>query len=221
MPDANVKSGANAPGPSAQPGQNMPPPTITKKTPATASRATTKGGAQRRPFLKAAGFLVWSGFMFLFKWNWTALRFLLWSIPSRIYHAFRRIKSNKLRRAAALGAGLLIGIGVFFLWPVAKESVSAVGPTRNGAGTESPSTNQVMCEFFARPAAKLFIDGEIASPEVPPIFRTPLEVGEHSIRFVSPDGRSREETIEVRKGEPTQWFMNFINDSLDERELAP
>ena len=66
------------------------------------------------------------------------------------------------------------------------------------------------CEFNARPAAKLFIDGELVAAEIPPAKGVELDVGKHTIRFVSPDGKTRETEIDVVAGKPTQWGMNFI-----------
>ena len=78
----------------------------------------------------------------------------------------------------------------------------------------------MICEFLARPAARLFIDGKLASEEVPPIYRTQLELGEHTIRFVSPGNRTNEIRINVVKHLPTQWFMNFFEGRVDERPLS-
>ena len=77
----------------------------------------------------------------------------------------------------------------------------------------------MICEFLARPAARLFIDGKLASEEVPPIYRTELEIGEHIIRFVSPANRTKELRIDVVKNLPTRWLMNWVEHHVDERPL--
>ena len=126
--------------------------------------------------------------------------------PGRTYAAYRAIKSTKVRRSVALGVGLLVGIGAFFVWPGAGQDVSA-------------DPRKESCEFLARPAARLYIDGKLASKEVPPIHRVRLDVGRHTVRFVSPENRTHKASFVVVRGKPTQWFMNFIDNKLDERSL--
>lgn len=127
--------------------------------------------------------------------------------PARaVWKSYRGISSTRVRRAVALGAGILVGAGAFFMWPAAEREVAA-------------DPGQETCEFLARPAAKLYIDGALASQEVPPIHRTRLELGEHTVRFVSPENRMHQATIVVVRGRPMQWFMNFVTGELAERSL--
>ncbi len=183
-------------------------PAVTKMKKGSPPPKATRDGGNRRGFVSTIAFIVWSGFKFLFKVIWNIVKFTIWTIPRCAYRAFRGIKSKRLRRATALGAVLLIGVGAFFLWPALEKQLSA-------------DSSRETCEFLARPAAKLYVDGELVSQEVPPIYRTRLEAGRHAVRFVSPKNRSHEASIVVVKGKPTQWFMNFINDKLDERSLIP
>ncbi len=181
-------------------------PAVTKMKKGSPPPKATRDGSNRRGFVSTIAFIVWSGLKFLTKVIWNTVKFTIWTIPRCAYRAFRGIKSKRLRRATALGAVLLIGVGAFFLWPALEKQLSA-------------DSSRETCEFLARPAAKLYVDGELVSQEVPPIYRTRLEAGRHAVRFVSPKNRSHEASIVVVKGKPTQWFMNFINDTLDERPL--
>ena len=135
---------------------------------------------------------------------------------------------------------LVTGVGVFFIWPELEQEIWSK-PRKEvrselGSDVRSKPEEEVqskperevqseqekeVCEFLARPAAKLFIDGKLASEEVPPIYRTQLELGEHTIRFVSPENRTNEKRIDVVKGLPTRWFMNWAEGRVDERRLNP
>jgi hypothetical protein len=127
--------------------------------------------------------------------------------PARsVWKSYRGIRSTRVRRAVALGVGILIGAGAFFVWPAADREVAA-----------DPA--QETCEFLARPAARLYIDEALVSKEVPPIHRTRLAAGEHTVRFISPDNRAHQARILVVRGRPTQWFMNFVTGELAERSL--
>ena len=48
---------------------------------------------------------------------------------------------------------------------------------------------------------------------------TRLEVGEHTVRFVDPEERSKVLRIEVEQGAPTRWFVNWVKDYVRERPL--
>ena len=171
-------------------------------TPLSTHRARVpRGGGKRGIVAKLAGF-VSSCFKFLFTGSFGLFKLALWKLPKIAYRRYRGIRSTKVRRAVALAALLVIGVAVFFVW---------------SSPTKGLWWNKEMCEFLARPAAKLYIDGELASEEVPPIYRTQLEPGKHAIRFVSPEDRSHEVSIEVIKGQPTQWFMNFVEDQIYQR----
>ena len=171
----------------------------------------------------------------------------LWTVPRYAYQRYRRISSRKVRHSIALSALLVTGVGVFFIWPEPEQETWSE-PERDvrseprkkarsepGSDVRSEPEKEVqseperevqsepgkeVCEFLARPAAKLFIDGKLASEEVPPIYRTQLELGEHTIRFVSPGNRTHEIRIDVVKALPTQWFMNFVEGRVDERPLS-
>ncbi len=196
---------ANGSGTKAKPeNQTMPAPAVTKKKGAALPKVTR--GSTRGGFVATIALIVWAGLKFLGKVIWKLGTFTVWKIPRHAYRTFRGIKSRKLRRAVALGVVLLIGVGAFFLWPALEPQLAA-------------DTRRESCEFLARPAARLYIDGKLMSQEIPPIYRTRLEAGRHAVRFVSPKNRSHEASIVVVKGKPTQWFMNFINDELDERSL--
>ena len=192
--------------PAAKPkGQPTPLPAVTKLKKGSATPRATRGN-RRLGFVSTIARIVWSGPKFLGKIIWGLGKLTVWKIPCYAYRNYRGIKSKKLRRATALGAVLLIGVGAFFLWPALEQGISA-------------DTGKEACEFLARPAARLYVDGKLESQEVPPIFRIRLATGRHTVRFVSPENRSHEASIVVVRGKPTQWFMNFINDTLDERSL--
>ena len=184
---------------------SMPVPAVTKLKKSSETPKETRGSS-RPGFSSTIVLIVWSGLKFLGKVIWELGKLTVWKIPSHAYGTYRGIKSRKVRRGVALGGVLLIGVGAFFLWPAPGQEVSA-------------DSGQETCEFLARPAARLYIDGKLASQELPPIHRTRLDVGRHSVRFVSPKNRSHEASIVVVRGKPTQWFMNFINDTLDMRSL--
>ena len=80
------------------------------------------GGGNRRGFVSTIPFVVWSGLKLLGKVIWKAVKFTTWTIPRHAFGAFRGIKSKRLRRATALGAVLLIGVGAYFLWPTEPKS---------------------------------------------------------------------------------------------------
>lgn len=155
--------------------------------------------------------------------------------------------SPAARRRMSVGLCLKIfsalvvtGVGVFFIWPEPEQEIwskpreevrSELGSdvrsepeeeveSEPERAVESEQEKEV-CEFLARPVAKLFIDGKLASEEVPPIYRTQLELGEHTIRFVSPENRTNEMRIDVVKDLPTRWFMNWAEGRVDERRMNP
>ncbi len=87
------------------------------------------------------------------------------------------------------------------------------------AALAAPPLPTEICEFLARPAARLYIDGKLVSKEIPPIFRTELAIGEHTVRFVSVTNRTRELRIQVVEGSPTRWVMNWVENRVGQRSL--
>ena len=105
-----------------------------------------------------------------------------------------------------------------YLWY--EELAAAFAEVVSRARAAGSASEEETCEFLASPAARLYVDGELASGEVPPLYRTALPVGEHTVRFVSPSGLSREITIQVAKGRPEQWFMDFADGEVHRRAPA-
>ena len=124
---------------------------------------------------------------------------VLWNLPKSAYARYQRIRSVAVRRAIDSAALLAIVASVLFVYRVVE--------------------NTERCEFLARPAAKLFIDDVLVADEVPPIYRTRLATGPHTLRFVSPRNRTHEVEIEVVKGRQIRWVMNFVRGRLDELPL--
>jgi hypothetical protein len=88
---------------------------------------------------------------------------------------------------------------------------AAPAPIEAEPGTE-------ICEFLARPAAKLFIDGKQVAEEIPPVYRLPLPTGRHAVRFEGPGGVAHEMTINVVAGNPRQWFVNLVDGKVRVRK---
>ncbi len=125
--------------------------------------------------------------------------------PKRVYARYqKKVPSKKTRQAIAGGAILVVAIAGYFLWSGS-----------DGALVPRPGTE--FCEFLARPAAKLFIDEDLATAETPPIYGAELTLGKHVIRFVSPDEKTHETEIDVVAGKQNLWFMNFVENRLYER----
>ena len=129
---------------------------------------------------------------------------LLWDYPKLGYRRYLAIESKSARRGIPGGAAaLLIAVLAVWLWP----------------WSGALATGFEFSEFLARPAAKLYIDGELATSEIPPIHRTQLSHGEHTIRFVSPENQEHEMTIHVAAGQPTRWVMNFVENRMSTSSL--
>ena len=126
-------------------------------------------------------------------------RAVFWNLPKAAYARYQRIRSVAVRHAIDSVALLGIVASVLFVYRVVE--------------------NTERCEFLARPAAKLFIDDVLVSGEIPPIYRTRLGTGPHTLRFVSPRNRTHEVRIEVVKGRPIRWVMNFVKGRMDELPL--
>jgi len=109
--------------------------------------------------------------------------------------------------AIVLGAVVVLAVLISLFWP-------------GWSGKPAAKPGMEFCEFLARPAAKLYIDGKLVAKEVPPIHSTQLKVGEHTIRFVSPSNKEHKTTIKVAKGRQVQWFMNFVEGRIYERHIA-
>jgi hypothetical protein len=124
-------------------------------------------------------------------------------LPRRLRERFRKlVPSRKTRLAVASGsAAAVLAVATFLLWPESEPALAK-------------QPGKEYCEFLARPAARLYIDGKLVAEEIPPIHRVQLDVGKHHIRFVSPDSRAHETEIEVVDGKPVRWLMNFVDNRL-------
>lgn len=148
--------------------------------------------------------LTWRLLKVLTRIVYEVVKATLWSAPRGIFSLIRRLfapgRSRKLRlaTAAVVVAATAVGSHFLFLSYVDAET----------------------CEFLARPTATLYIDGKLASESIPPIHREKLRVGEHFVQFVGPDGEYHEVTIDVVKGSPTRWFMNFVDGRVVPRPTA-
>jgi len=133
----------------------------------------------------------------------TPLALLSWprSLLMGISRRLGGFRSNKVKGAILICAILVSAFLAYLFW---------LGPKMQ-AWSEP---GKEFCEFLARPAAELYIDGQLASKEVPPIYSTQLGVGEHDVRFVSPDNKEHSTTINVEKGRRVQWFMNFVEGQI-------
>ncbi len=189
-----------------------------------------RGSGSRRSLAAWLWTIVWWCLRFSCRIIYGLCKVPLWTIPKYAYQRYRRISSRKMRLSIAISTLLVTGVGAFFIWPELeqmnfsewKRDVQSEpgGDVRSEPALEAQSEPRTeVCEFLARPAARLFIDGKLASEEVPPIYRTELEIGEHIIRFVSPTNRTKELRIDVVKNLPTRWLMNWVEDHVDERPL--
>ena len=125
--------------------------------------------------------------------------------PKRVYSRYqKKVPSKKTRQVIAGGAILVVAIASYFLWP-------------GSDGALAPRPGMEFCEFLARPAAKLYIDEDLVTAQTPPIYRTELTLGKHTIRFVSPDEKTHEKEIDVVAGKRIRWFMSFVENRLYER----
>ncbi len=201
-------------------------------------KKNSRGSGSRRSLAAWLWTIVWWCLRFSCRIIYGLCKVPLWTIPKYAYQRYRRISSRKMRLSIAISALLVTGVGAFFIWPeleqmnfsewkrdVRSEPGGDVrsdpgGDVRSDPALEAQSEPRTeVCEFLARPAARLFIDGKLASEEVPPIYRTELEIGEHIIRFVSTANRTNEIRIDVVEDLPTRWFMNWVEDQVDERPL--
>lgn len=132
---------------------------------------------------------------------------------------------------------VMLGGGAFFLAPRAETEPSRLDsdawmyelvpafentPALRSDTANDPASAPVteVCEFLARPATRLYIDGQLVSAEIPPIYRTELAVGGHTVHFVSATNRTHELRVHVVAGSPSRWFMNWIENRVDRRSLA-
>lgn len=150
-------------------------------------------------------------------------RAVLWRAPKYAFGvaggSYGRLSPRRRRLVVIGGAVALAGLtaGAFVRYPALWKR--HFGGASVGANAV-PGAEEEICEFLARPAARLYIDGELVAEEIPPLHRTALSVGEHTVRFVSPSGATREITIRVAKRRPKQWFMNFVDGRVHGRPAA-
>ena len=113
------------------------------------------------------------------------------------YALYHKSLSKRARYATSLSVFVLAATGAgVFIWLHSRTEV---------------------CEFLARPSARLYIDRQFVSEEIPPIYRAKLRIGKHFVRFIGPEDVPHETTIDVTKGHPTLWVMNFIEGRLHTR----
>jgi hypothetical protein len=158
------------------------------------------------------------------------LRAVFWQVPRAFFAAmgrsYRKLPPRRRRRVMLGGAlATVILLAASFVW------YEALWPTYFLADrpwlppvAPVPSEDEEVCEFFARAAARLYIDGEFVSEEIPPLYRTVLPVGDHKVRFESIKGKTKgevhEETIRVVKGGDTQWVMNFVEGEMIQQDRS-
>ncbi len=153
---------------------------------------------------------------------YVVFRAVLWQAPgysfSVVGRSYRKLPPGRRRWVLAGGAVILVALSAaLYAW---YQVLSTPLPGGSEVSAVSPTAEEEVCEFLARPAARLYIDGEAVVEEIPPLYRAALSVGEHTVRFVSPSGVTRKVTIRVAKGYPRQWFMNFVDGKVHRREAV-
>jgi hypothetical protein len=174
---------------------------------------------------------LWWPFRTLARGVFLLLRAVLWQAPRFFFavmgRSYRKLPPRRRRRVklgGALAAVILLAASLVWyesVWPTFfladRPWLPPVVPV--------PSGDEEVCEFLARPGATLYIDGGFVSEEIPPIYRTVLAVGDHKVRFENTDPGTEDEahetTIDVVKGKPARWVMNFVKGTLDRRAAAP
>ena len=155
----------------------------------------------------------------MLKVGYVLCRAVLWQAPKYAFgfagRSYAKLPPPR-RSLVKIGGGVILVMlsAASLTWYVVLSTPAMSGPNVPSA---NPDAEEEVCEFFGRPAFSLYIDGRLVSKEIPPLYRTVLSVGEHTVRFVSPSGTTRETTIRVLKGRPTQWFMSFVDGRLHRR----
>ncbi len=158
--------------------------------------------------------------------SYYTVRAIFWRGPKRFVVATRkryRRLSRPWRRRVVISAALIVvasgaGAGGWVYLGGPAEFLRAAWLPWNPAGLPGP--NEETCEFLARPAAKLYIDGEFVAGEIPPRYRTALAVGRHEIEFVDSDGQRHRKTIRVVKGRPMRWYLG-ADGGIGSRKIPP
>lgn len=222
-------AGASAPPPVSPRSARGPVPAAVpaRATPRSTPAVGPRRGRPKRGWGLVLAVLLWP-FKILARGVFLLLRAVFWQAPRAFFAAmgrsYRKLPPRRRRRVklgGALATVILLAASLVWyeaLWPTYfladRPWVPPVAPV--------PSEDEEACEFFARASARLYIDGEFVSEEIPPIYRTVLPVGDHKVRFESTEGKTkgevREITIDVVKGKPARWVMNFVKGTLDRQE---